>query len=62
MHYLQMVKTITNVHIIRDILPIYVIIIIGKNANTLHLDLHYKKILINVSMAIEFSTKCSYII
>ncbi len=62
MHSLQIVKTITNVQTIHHILPIYVIIIIGKKANTLHLDLHYKKIFINVLMAIEFSTTCSYIV
>ncbi len=62
MHSLQMVKTIANVETIHHILPIYVIIIIGKKANTLHLDLHYKKKLINASMAIEFSTTRSYIV
>jgi len=62
MHSRQMVKTITNVQTIHHILPIYVIIIIGKKANTLHLDLHLIYIFINASMAIEFSTTCSYII
>ncbi len=62
MHSLQIIKTITNVQTIHHILPIYVIIIIGKKANTLHLDLHYKKIFINALMAIEFSTTCSYIV